>query len=181
MRARLVSPDRLPELRDALTSDPRVNVKITSEQEFYAESTRTLRLFASTVGVAVGVLMALGAVFTAMNTMYSAVATRAREIATLRALGFGGGAVLTSVLVESMLLGAVGGALGGALAFLIFNGLNVATLNFDTFTQIAFSFAVTPTLLGIGIAFSLVMGLIGGALPGIRAARMPIAAALREL
>lgn len=181
VRARLTDQDQFALFRDTLSTNPQVSFKITTEQAFYDESTQFLRIFASVIGVLVGVLMALGAFFTAMNTMYSAVASRTREIATLRALGFGSGAVLTSVLVEAIVLGVIGGALGGIIAYVVFNGLSVATLNFQTFSQVAFSFAVTPKLLGIGIVFSLFMGLIGGALPAIRAARLPIATALREL
>ena len=122
-----------------------------------------------------------GAVFGALNTMYSAVSSRAKEIATLRALGFGAGPVLISVLVESLLLALTGGVLGAVIAYVLFNGFEAATMNWQTFSQIAFSFAVTPPLLMGGLIYAGVMGLVGGFFPAIRAARMPVATALREL
>jgi putative ABC transport system permease protein len=125
--------------------------------------------------------MGIGAVFGAILTMYTAVATRAREIATLRALGFDTTSVLISVLIESLGLGAIGGAIGGAAAYVAFNGYQTSTMNFQTFTQVAFAFRVTPELLGTGFFYALVMGLVGGLLPAIRASRLPIASALREL
>jgi putative ABC transport system permease protein len=125
-------------------------------------------------------MMALGALFSALNTMYSAVAARTREIATLRALGFGAGPVIVSVLAESLALALAGGLIGGAGAYLAFDGMGAATMNFQTFSQVAFAFAVTPTLLLTAILLAAGIGLVGGFFPAIRAARMPIAAALRE-
>jgi len=122
-----------------------------------------------------------GAVFAAFNTMYAAVATRTREIATLRALGFRGGPVVISVLSESLLLALVGGVIGAAAAWLAFDGFQTSTLNWSTFSQLSFSFAVTPPLIALGIGCSLLMGLIGGLFPALRAARLPVATALREL
>jgi putative ABC transport system permease protein len=116
-----------------------------------------------------------------MNTMYAAVAARTREIATLRALGFGAAAVVTSVLAEAMLLGLLGGVLGGVLAYLGFNGFQASTLNFQSFSQITFAFTVTPTLMALGVLYALLLGLLGGLLPGLRAARLPIPQGLREL
>jgi putative ABC transport system permease protein len=113
--------------------------------------------------------------------MYTAVATRAREIATLRALGFNSASVVVSVLAEAMALGAVGGVLGGVIAYLVFNGYQTSTMNWQSFSQVAFAFRVTPALLAAGLAYSLAMGLVGGLLPALRAARMPISSALREL
>ena len=126
-------------------------------------------------------LMGIGAVFGAILTMYTAVATRAREIATLRALGFNTMSVLVSILAESLVLGAIGGVIGGAAAYLAFNGYQTSTMNFQTFSQVAFAFRVTPELLGMGLFYALAMGLVGGLLPAIRAARLPIPTALREL
>ena len=123
----------------------------------------------------------VGAVFAALNTMYAAVASRTREIATLRALGFGATAVVTSVLVEAMLLGLFGGILGSILAYASFNGFRASTLNFQSFSQITFAFTVTPALMLAGVAYALLLGLIGGLLPGLRAARMPVVQGLREL
>jgi putative ABC transport system permease protein len=126
-------------------------------------------------------LMGIGAVFGAVLTMYTAVATRAREIATLRALGFNTVAVLVSVLAESLALGAIGGSVGAATAYVAFIGFQTSTMNFQTFSQLAFAFRVTPELLAMGLFYALLMGLVGGLLPAIRAARLPIASALREL
>ena len=125
--------------------------------------------------------MGIGAIFGAILTMYTAVASRTREIATLRALGFNTSSVLVSVLSESLALAALGGLVGGLAAYLAFNGYQTSTMNFQTFSQVAFAFAVTPALLIQELFYSLVMGLVGGLLPAIRAARLPIAAALREL
>ena len=118
--------------------------------------------------------MGIGAVFGAILTMYTAVATRTREIATLRALGFNTSSVVVSVLAESMVLGAIGGLIGGAAAYSAFNGYQTSTMNFQTFSQVAFAFRVTPELLGHGLFYALVMGLVGGLLPAMRAARLPI-------
>jgi putative ABC transport system permease protein len=120
-------------------------------------------------------------VFGALNTMYSAVSARTREIATLRALGFGGGAVVVSLMLESLLLALVGGVIGGGLAYLAFNNFHTSTMNFQSFSQITFAFRVTPQLLVRGVIWAAVIGLIGGLFPAIRAARLPIASALREL
>jgi putative ABC transport system permease protein len=125
--------------------------------------------------------MAVGAVFGALNTMYSSVSARTREIATLRALGFGSGAVVVSVMLESITLALVGGGGGAVLAYLVFNGFRAATMNWQSFSQVTFAFAVTPQLLVQGIIWATLIGLIGGLLPAIRAARQPVAAALREL
>ena len=133
------------------------------------------------VGYGIAALMGIGAIFGAILTMYTAVATRAREIATLRALGFNTGSVLVSVLGESLALGLIGGVLGGAAAYFAFNGYQTSTMNFQTFSQVAFAFRVTPELLVTGIVYALVMGLIGGLFPAIRAATLPIPSALREL
>ncbi len=124
--------------------------------------------------------MGIGAIFGALNTMYSAVAARTREVATLRALGFGAGAVVVSVLVEAMLLALAGGALGAAAAWFFFDGYRTSTLNWDSFSQVTFAFDVTPALLAQGTALALVLGLVGGLFPAIRAARLPVTAALRE-
>ncbi len=133
------------------------------------------------LGTIIAVLMGIGAVFGAVNTMYTAVAARTREIATLRALGFSGGPIVASVLVESLFLSLLGGLLGGTAAYLGFNGYQAATLNWQTFSQVAFAFAVTPALLAQGTAYAVVMGFLGGLFPAVRAARLPIVTALREL
>src|ERR1019366_7880735 len=134
----------------------------------------------TTLGFLIASLMAIGAVFGALNTMYSAVAARSREIATLRALGFGGGAVVVSLMLESLVLALVGGAVGALLAFLAFNNFHTSTMNFQSFSQITFAFRVTPALLVRGIVWAALIGLIGGLFPALRGARMPMRVALRE-
>ncbi|MDO5506537.1 MAG: ABC transporter permease, partial [Pseudoxanthomonas suwonensis] len=132
------------------------------------------------LGTVIGAIMAIGAVFGALNTMYAAVATRAREIATLRALGFRGLPVVVAVMLETMLLALLGGLIGGALAWLVFNGYSVSTLSAN-FSQVMFAFEVTPTLLWTGIKWALGIGLVGGLFPALRAARIPVTEALRAV
>jgi putative ABC transport system permease protein len=179
--AQLETQDAYGGFRDWLTSNPQLNVSIRRENEYYAAQSQALTRLIRYVGWGIAGLMGIGAVFGAILTMYTAVATRAREIATLRALGFDTGSVLVSVLVESMVLGLIGGTIGGAAAYLSFNGYQTSTMNFQTFSQVAFAFRVTPQLLAMGLFYALLMGLIGGLFPAIRAARLPIPVALREL
>jgi putative ABC transport system permease protein len=181
VRAQLVSPQALAALDRSLAGDPRVNVSVRSEREFYANQSRILVTLIRYVGTTIAVLMGIGAVFAALNTMYSAVSSRTREIATLRALGFGASPVVVSVLFEATLLGLLGGLLGGALVYIALNGYQASTLNWSSFSQITFAFTVTPRLLVTGLVYSLILGLIGGLLPGLRAARLPVTAGLREL
>jgi len=154
---------------------------VVRQSDYYAEQSETITRLVTTLGFLIAFLMALGAVFGALNTMYSAVASRTREIATLRALGFGAGAVVVSLLLESLLLALAGGVLGGGLAYLAFNNFHTSTMNWQSFSQITFAFRVTPALLLRGILWAAAIGLIGGLFPAIRAARLPIASALREL
>ena len=177
----LDSQDSFDTFRDWLTSNPQVNVSIRRENEYYAAQSVAMTRLIQTIGFGIAALMGVGAVFGAILTMYTAVATRAREIATLRALGFNTTSVLVWVLAESLGLGIIGGAIGGIAAYLAFNGYQTSTMNFQTFTQVAFAFRVTPELLGMGLFYALMMGFVGGLLPAIRAARLPIASALREL
>jgi putative ABC transport system permease protein len=179
--ARIEHESGLQAFRDALSTDPRLNVTVLREPDYYAEQSRVLQTIIRSIGFAIAGLMGLGAIFGAVNTMYSAVASRTREIATLRALGFGGSTVVASVLVEAVVLGLAGGAIGGALAWLAFDGYQTATMNWQSFSQVAFAFAVTPSLLAQGLAYAILMGLVGGLLPAIRAARLPVVTALREL
>jgi putative ABC transport system permease protein len=179
--AKLESPEAFDRFKDTLTTDPRLDVKVVREADYYAEQSQVLYGIITGLGYVIASLMAVGAVFGALNTMYTAVAARTREIATLRALGFRGGPVVISVLAESLLLALVGGALGAGLAYLIFDGFQTATMNWASFSQVAFAFAVTPKLLLLGIVCALLMGLLGGLFPAVRAARMPVATALREL
>jgi putative ABC transport system permease protein len=181
VRARLTSPQAFQAFKDTLTTDPRLNVRVFTERQYYEEQSRTMTAIVGTVGAVIAVLMGLGAVFAAVNTMYSAVSARAREIATLRALGFGAVPIVFSVLVEALLIGAAGGALGMALAYFAFNGIQASTLNFTSFSQITFAFTVTPQLAGQALIYALVLGLLGGLFPSIRAARQPIVRGLREL
>lgn len=178
--ARLASRDEFTELKDTLTSDPRMTVDVTREQAYYAKQSQAVSMLIEALGFLVAFVMAIGAVFGALNTMYSAVAARAREIATLRALGFGGLSVVTSFVIESVLIALVGGILG-CLAVLPLNGFTAGTMNWQTFSHLAFAFKVTPSLMAWGLCFAVLMGFVGGLLPAIRAARMPVAAALREL
>ncbi len=177
----LESEDALDTFRGALTSDPRLNVMVERETDYLADQSTVLQTIIRTIGFVIAGLMGIGAVFGAVNTMYNAVASRTREIATLRALGFGAISIVSSVLAESTVLALMGGALGGALAWIVFDGFQTSTMNFQSFSQVAFAFRVTPALLVQGMLCALVMGLLGGILPAIRAARLPIVNALREL
>ena len=178
---RLESAATYDGFKDALTADPRLNVKVDKKADYHAANSTVFGGMIRGLGMVIGILMGFGAVFGALNTMYTAVSARTREIATLRALGFGAGPVVISVLVESLLLALAGGVLGAGLAYVLFNGFQAATMNWQTFSQIAFSFAVTPPLLVGGLIYAVVMGFVGGLLPAIRAARLPVATALREL
>jgi putative ABC transport system permease protein len=178
---RLETVDSLQPLRDALTTDPRLNVTAIREPEYFAQQSQVLQTVIRTIGFAIAGLMALGAIFGAINTMYSAVAARTREIATFRALGFGASPVVMSVLFEALLLSLVGGLVGGLAAWAAFDGYQTATMNWQSFSQVAFAFTVTPGLLMRGLVFAAAMGLLGGLLPAISAARLPIVSALRQL
>jgi len=181
VRAALESPEALQRTRAWLAADPRVNTSVQSERAFYADQARILVTLIRYVGTTIAVLMGIGAIFAALNTMYSAVSSRPREIATLRALGFSSVPVLVSVLLESMVLGLLGGIVGGALVYVALNGYQASTLNWASFSQITFAFTITPRLLVTGLGYSLILGLVGGLLPGIRAARLPVTEGLREL
>jgi len=176
----LASPAALQQLKDSLTGDPRLNVDVTREIDYYAKQSTRMTTLITRLGGFVAVIMAIGAVFGALNTMYSAVAERGREIATMRALGFGGANVVLSFVFEALMISLFGGVLG-CLAVLPLNGWTTSTMNFQTFSNLAFAFKITPLLLLGGVSFALVMGFLGGILPAIRAARLPVAAALRAL
>ncbi len=181
VRALLTSPAAITTVKRWLEDDPRVNVSVRSEREFYADQSRILVTLIRYVGTTIAMLMGIGAVFAALNTMYSAVSSRTREIATLRALGFGSAPVVASVLLEAVVLGLLGGIVGGALVYFGLNGYQASTLNWASFSQITFAFTVTPRLLVTGLGYSLALGLFGGLLPGLRAARLPVTVGLREL
>ncbi|HEY4751835.1 MAG TPA: ABC transporter permease, partial [Candidatus Limnocylindrales bacterium] len=178
--ARLASAGSFPTFKDALTANPALSVDAVRQSDFYAEQSTQMTDFIAKIGVTIAVLMALGALFGALNTMYSSVAARTREIATLRALGFGATPVIASVLLESLVLALAGGAVGAALAYVCFNGFQTSTINWQTFSQVAFAFRVTPPLLVRAIVWAACLGLLGGFLPALRAARVPVAVALRE-
>src|SRR6266478_1135440 len=176
----LTSPDALQQFKDSVTADPRLNVDVSREIDYYAkQSTRMTRLI-TILGGLVAAIMAIGAVFGALNTMYSAVSERSREIATLRALGFGASSVVSSFVVEALLISFLGGVLG-CISVLRLNGFTTGAMNWQTFAHMAFAFRITPGLLVTGVIFALLMGLLGGVPPAIRAARLPVATALREL
>ena len=154
---------------------------VRRETDYYAGQSQALTSLIRTIGFAIAALMGIGAIFGAILTMYTAVATRAREIATLRALGFNTSSVLVSVLGESLVLGAIGGIIGGLAAYLAFNGYQTSTMNFQTFSQVAFAFAVTPSLVDSRIVVRARDGPGRRPAARIRAARLPISSALREL
>ena len=178
---KLASPAAFDKFKDALTTNPQVKVKVVRQADFLADQSVMLTTFIRTIGFLIAAMMALGAIFGALNTMYSAVSARTREIATLRALGFGAGPVVLSIMLESLALALAGGAVGAFAAYLAFNDFKTSTINWQTFSQIAFAFKVTPALLVRGVMWAVLIGLIGGLFPAIRAARLPLAAALREL
>jgi putative ABC transport system permease protein len=179
--AKLNSPGAFDQFKDALTTNPQLKVKVVRQAEFLADQSSVLTRFIETIGFFIAAMMALGAIFGALNTMYSAISARTREIATLRALGFGAWPVVFSVMLESLVIAIVGGAFGALVAYFAFNGFKTSTINWQTFSQIAFAFRVTPPLLVGGVMWAVLIGLIGGLFPALRAARLPIAAALREL
>lgn len=176
----LESPEAFDRFRDALTTNPTLSVDVKREPEYYAGLSKNLSKILSLVGNVVGGIMAVGAIFGALNTMYSAVSARSLEIATLRAIGFGAGSVVVSVFVEALLLALAGGVVGAALAWLFFNGNTVSTLS-GNFTQMVFALTVTPGLVALGIVWAILIGVVGGLFPAIRAARLPVATALRAV
>jgi putative ABC transport system permease protein len=179
--ARLTSAGAFPQFKDSLTTDPRLNVKVLRQPEYYAEQSTMLTTLITVLGVLVAALMTVGAIFGALNTMYNSVSSRSREIATLRALGFGSGAIVAAVMLESLALALIGGTFGAAVAYLAFNGFHTSTVNWQSFSQVTFAFDVNGPLLLLGIFCATGIGMFGGLLPAIRAARLPIASALREL
>lgn len=181
VRAKLDGKEGFEKLKAGLASNPTFNFSATLESDYLADQSKPLSDFIRQIGWPVAILMAIGAIFGAINTMYTSVSTRTREIATLRAIGFGALPVAISTLIESILLSIIGGLIGALVVYLIFNGYTVSTLNFSSFSQVVFDFAVTKDLIIQGIWFAVVIGFIGGFFPAIRAARLPIATALREV
>jgi putative ABC transport system permease protein len=181
VHVRLESPEAFAGFKAALMSDPRLDVGVFRETDYYAEQSSTTARLVRTLGFGIAILMGAGAVFGAVNTMYTAVAARKREIATLRALGFAGGPVALSVLAESVVLAAAGGLLGGSVAWALLDGHQTTTLNWQTYTQVAFALSVTPGLLAEGVLYAVAMGLVGGLFPAMHAARVEVATGLRAL
>jgi putative ABC transport system permease protein len=177
---RLTSVDALDQLKAGIASDPRLKLEAKTTSDYYRAQSEGLTKVINVIGITIAVIMGIGAIFGALNTMYAAVATRAREIATLRAIGFRGVPVVVSVLLETMLLALLGGAIGGLIAWLIFNNYTVSTLG-SNFSQVVFAFKVSPQLLWTGLKWALAIGFIGGLFPALRAARLPVTTALREL
>jgi len=169
----------LTALKDSISRDRRLSITVLREPEYYAKQASVLSKLIDVLGYSVAVFMAIGATFGALNCMYSAIASRQVEIATLRAIGFGGAPVVVSVMIEALVLALLGGAVGGALAYVYCDGATLSTLNINTFSQVAFDFRVTRGLLAKGFAWALVIGAVGGLLPAIRAARLPVTTALR--
>ncbi|NCT67714.1 MAG: ABC transporter permease [Rhodanobacteraceae bacterium] len=176
---RLTGADAFDGFKAALTSDPRLKVDVKTTRAYYSEQSEGLARMIRILGTTIGAIMAIGAIFGALNTMYAAVATRAREIATLRAIGFRGLPVVVSVLLETMLLALAGGLLGAAIAWLVFNNYTVSTLG-SNFSQVVFAFKVSPALVWSGLKWALAIGFVGGLFPALRAARLPVTTALRE-
>ena len=174
----LTSPAEFSRFKDALTTDPQLKVDVQREPDYYAAQSKQLTQIINVVGTTVAIIMAIGAMFGALNSMYSAVAARGLEIATLRAIGFGALPVLLSVMIEALLLALIGGIIGASLAWLFFNGHSVSTLG-GAFAQVVFELTVTPTLIATGVVWACVIGLLGGLFPALRAARLPVAEALR--
>jgi putative ABC transport system permease protein len=175
---KLDGSDGFDRLKTALAADPRLKLDVSTTRDYYARQSEGLSTFIRALGTVIGAIMAIGAGFGALNTMYAAVAGRVREIATLRALGFRGLPVVIAVMLETMLLALLGGLLGALLAWLVFNGYTVSTLS-GNFSQVMFEFRVTPELLGTGLKWALGIGLAGGLFPALRAARLPVTDALR--
>jgi putative ABC transport system permease protein len=166
------------QLKAALAADPRLKLDVSTTHDYYAKQSEGLTKLIKALGSIIGAIMAIGAIFGALNSMYAAVAGRAREIATMRAIGFRGLPVVTAVMLETMLLALVGGIIGALVAWLVFNGHTVSTLG-NNFSQVVFQFRVSPALLWTGLKWALGIGLVGGLFPALRAARLPVTEALR--
>ena len=178
----LESPAAFQKFKDSLTSNPALAVDVSREREYYRRQSETISKVIYVIAYVVGGIMAVGAIFSALNTMYSAVSARLREIATLRAIGFGATAMVMSVLAEALLLALIGGAIGAALAWLFFNGHQVSTsAGGNAAGHLIFELSVSPTLIAVGIIWACAIGLIGGLFPAVRAARLPVATALRAI
>jgi putative ABC transport system permease protein len=177
--AALEGPQGLARLKSALAAEPRLTMDVLREQDYFSGQTRQFRKTIGFLAAVVTIIMALGAVFAVLNSMYAAVAARGKEIATLRAIGFAGLPVVVSVMSEALLLALTGAMLGALIAYLLFNNLSVSTLG-QNFTQVVFDFKVTPALVAQGLVIAVIIGMVGGLLPALRAARLPVTTSLRE-
>ncbi|HUX72654.1 MAG TPA: ABC transporter permease [Steroidobacteraceae bacterium] len=177
---RLTNPRAFDAFKAGLQADPRLKVDVTTTLDYFSKQSQVTAKMIKVIGITVGAIMAIGAIFGALNCMFAAVAARAREIATLRAIGFRGLPVVVGVMLETMLLALCGGLLGGALAWLLFNGYSASTLAAGAVGKLSFEFRVTRALLWNGLKWALAIGFIGGLFPAVRAARLPVATALRE-
>jgi putative ABC transport system permease protein len=175
----LDGPDGLARLKSAIAADPRLAMDVLREQDYFGGQTKQFRATIGFLAGVVTIIMGLGAAFAALNSMYAAVAARGKEIATLRAIGFRGLPVVVSVMIEALLLALAGAALGALIAYALFNNLSVSTLG-QNFTQVVFNFKVTPALVVRGLIIAVVIGMVGGFLPALRAARLPVTTSLRE-
>src|SRR5579863_8823641 len=171
--------DGFARLKSAVAADPRLSMDVLMERDYFSGQTKQFRQTIGVLASVVTVIMGLGAIFAALNSMYAAVAARGKEIATLRAIGFGGLPVVVSVMIEALLLALAGAVLGALIAYLLFNNLSVSTLG-QNFSQVVFSFKVTPQLVVRGLVIAVLIGMIGGFLPALRAARVPVTTSLRE-
>jgi len=167
--------------KDSITSNPQLQVDVATEKDFGTQQSDRISKILKIVAYVVGGIMAVGAIFGALNTTYSAVSARSREIATLRAIGFGPTPVVVSIFVEALLLALIGGTIGAVIAWLLFNGHSVDTSGGGFSGQLIFDLTVTPALVALGIVWACVIGVIGGLFPAIRAARLPVATALRAI
>ena len=179
--AQLVSAGAFDGYKAQLKNDPQLTVDVERELDYFSKQSETLTFLIRMLTNVITVIMAFGALFGALNTMYSAVSARTREIGTLRALGFGRGPVIASVMAEALVLAIIGGLTGALLSYALFNGYSVSTLSPGSFTQVAFNFAVTPVLIVQGLLWALLIGFIGGLMPALRAARIPVTEALRAI
>jgi putative ABC transport system permease protein len=171
--------DGFARLKSAVAADPRLSMDVLMERDYFSGQTKQFRQTIGVLASVVTVIMGLGAIFAALNSMYAAVAARGKEIATLRAIGFGGLPVVVSVMIEALLLALAGAVLGALIAYLLFNNLSVSTLG-QNFSQVVFSFKVTPELVARGLVIAVLIGMVGGFLPALRAARLPVTTSLRE-
>jgi len=178
---RLADPKAFGQFKSALEANPQLKVEASTTLDYFSKQSERMTQVIRIMGITVGAIMAIGAMFGALNTMFAAVAARAREIATLRAIGFSGIPVVVAVMLETMLLALAGGIIGGLLAWLIFNGYGASTMAAGSVGKLSFELKVTPELLWTGLKWALAIGFIGGLFPAVRAARLPVTAALREL